>query len=267
LKVSFDQPTVMTTRTLTRFDIPTRFTLRPGIVAILFALVFAGNVSAQQRLSKRYPASKNVQIELKNISGTIIVESWDREEIRLTAIFESPKANISPRQTGDGFVVDVIGDNRGRGDVGNINFRLQVPYNSSVDLETRLGNITVSNIRGDLVRAHVSLEGDIELTGIVATKVIAENTIGDIFFDGEFARSGEYRFQSGKGNINIRIPANSAFSLTAAAPTKRIALGEFWNNGFKTLGDGRKYVGDVGDGRSRVSVTNFQGSITFLRRQ
>jgi hypothetical protein len=32
------------------------------------------------------------------------------------------------------------------------------------------------------------------------------------------------------------------------------------------MGDGRKLQGDVIDGRSKVIVTNFQGSITFIRR-
>jgi hypothetical protein len=32
------------------------------------------------------------------------------------------------------------------------------------------------------------------------------------------------------------------------------------------MGDGSRYVGDVIDGRSKVIVTNFQGSITFIRR-
>jgi DUF4097 and DUF4098 domain-containing protein YvlB len=132
-------------------------------------------------------------------------------------------------------------------------------------LETKRGQITVTNIRGDLVRAHVSLEGDIELIGINASQVYAQNTTGDIFFDGEFAPKGTYQFQSGKGHITIRIPAESAFHLTAAAPTKQIALNEFWNDRFKNWG-GRKYEGEVVDGRSRVMVTNFNGSITFKRR-
>ena len=233
-----------------------------GTVATVGALT----ASAQHKMSKRYPAGKNVRVELKNISGTITVESWDRSEIKLTAMLESPKAHVSPRQEGDGFIVDVMGDNRGRGDIGAINFHLQVPVNSSVDLETKMGGITVRNIRGGLVRAHVSSEGDIELTGITASRVYAKNRIGDIFFDGEFARDGEYHLQSGKGNINIRIPANSAFSLTAAAPNKQIHIGEFWNNNFKSMGDGRKFVGNVGGGQSEVVVTNFQGSITFMRR-
>jgi hypothetical protein len=227
------------------------------------ALSFSA-VNAQQRLSKRYPTGKKVRVELKNISGTIVVESWNRDEIRLTAIFES-KANLTPRQTGDTLIVDMMADNPGRSDV-NVNFKLEVPVNSSVDLETKRGQITVTNIRGELVRAHVSLEGDIELSGINANQVFAQNTIGNIYFDGEFARGGTYRFQSTKGDITIRIPADSAFNLDAAAPNKKITLGQFWNNGFRTMGDGRKLQGDVIDGRSKVIVTNFQGSITFIRR-
>jgi hypothetical protein len=254
------------------------FSARPGIPRLrysknallagflLFAALSAGAANAQQHLSKRYPAGKNVRVELKNISGTITVESWNRDEIRLTAELESPRANLSPRQTSDSLIVDVRADNRGRSDIGNVNFKLQVPVNSSVDLQTMRGQITVTNIRGDLVRAHVSLEGDIELSGISAAQVYAQNTIGNIFFDGEFARGGTYRFQSSKGDITIRIPADSAFNLEAAAPNKKIALGEFWNNGFRSMGDGRKYVGDVVDGRSKVIVTNFQGSIMFIRR-
>lgn len=237
--------------------------LAVGALLALTSLTFS--VAAQQQLSRRYPVGKNVRIELKNISGTITVESWNKNEIRLTAIIESKKTQVLPRQTDQSLVVDVMSDNRGRGDVGDINFKLQVPVNSYVDLETRSGNINVANIRSGLVRAHVSTEGDIILTNIVATQVVAQNVIGDIFFDGEFASGGNYEFKSNKGNITIRIPGDSAFRLEAASPARRIALNDFWNNNLKTH-DGRKYVGDVGDGRSSVSIINFSGQITFMRR-
>ncbi|HKP45911.1 MAG TPA: DUF4097 family beta strand repeat-containing protein [Pyrinomonadaceae bacterium] len=244
------------------------FLTRPPFVAVLL-IVIAGGITgaqAQQHLSKRFPVRSNVRVELKNISGTITVEAWNRDEVKLSATMESPAATVTPRQTGGGLIVDVMADNRGRSDIGDVNFTLQVPANSSVDLETKRGQITVTNIRGDLVRAHVSSEGDIELNGVGASQVYAQNLIGNIYFDGEFSRGGTYQFQSGKGEITIRIPSDSAFSLTAATPTRRITLGPFWNNNFKNLGDGRKYVGDVGDGRSSVTVTTFQGSITFLRK-
>lgn len=250
------------------FEIPrVRFYSKHFLFACLLTFgALSVSVNAQQRLSKRYPAGKNVRIELKNIFGTITVESWNRDEIKLTATLESPKANLSPRQTEDALIVDVRADNRGRSDIGNVNFHLQVPINSSVDLETMRGQITVTNIRGGMVRAHVSSEGDIELSGINASRVYAQNNIGNIFFDGEFSRGGTYQFQSGKGDITIRIPADSAFNVEAVALNKKVALGQFWNKDIRSLGDGRKYVGDVVDGRSKVIVTNFQGSITFIRR-
>ena len=245
-----------------------RPSIRAGLLvvgALLALMSLSFTVLGQQQLSKRYPAGKNVRIELKNISGTIVVETWNKDEIRLSATIESKNAHVVPKQIDQSLVVDVMSDNRGISDVGDINFKLMVPVNSNVDLETRRGNISVANIRSGLVRAHVSSEGDIELTNITASHVIAQNVIGNIFFDGEFSTGGTYEFKSNRGDITIRIPGNSAFRLVAASPARKIALGDFWNNGFKTQ-DGRKYVGDVGDGRSSVSVINFSGQITFLRR-
>lgn len=241
---------------------------RAGVFAVgaLLALMTPPFVvQAQHKLSKRYQASKNVRIELRNISGTIVVETWDKDEIRLSATFESKNAQVVPRQSDQILLVDVMSDNRGKADIGDINFKLQVPVNSSVDLETRRGNIYVANIRSGLVRAHVSSEGDIELTNINASHVIAQNVMGNIFFDGEFSRGGTYEFKSNKGDITIRIPGDSAFRLVAASPARRIKLNDFWNDNFKAQ-DGRRLVGDVGDGRSSVSVTNFSGQITFMRR-
>jgi hypothetical protein len=54
--------------------------------------------------------------------------------------------------------------------------------------------------------------------------------------------------------------------VNASSQNGRIALGEFWNSGFKNFGEGRKYEGFVRNGHAKVSVANFQGSITFLRR-
>ena len=180
---------------------------------------------------------------------------------------ESSKTTFSPRETASGLVIDIVGDNRGRNDVGDMNFKIQLPARSSVDLETRSGQITVNNVQGDLVRAHIWTSGDIILTSVNAGRVFATNTTGDIFFDGEFASGGTYEFKSGKGNITLSLPANCGFRLVATAPTKEIKMGPFWNaNSLKLMSEGRRIIGDVGDGRASVTVTNFQGNIKFVRR-
>ncbi len=237
------------------------------LLTVVFFFVSAANISAQRKFTKSYPASKNVRLQLTNRTGTVTVEGWDREEISISAFMEAPAANIEPRSISGTIDINLVKDNQGRNEVGNVNFLIKVPYFSSVDIETRMGNLNVSNVRGGLVRAHISSEGDITLTNISADNVAAENVIGDIFFDGTVTSGGSYRFVSTRGNINLRIPFNSSFRLIATAPsTRSISLGDFGNSGMKFVSDGRRVIGQSGDGGAAISVTNQRGSISFIRR-
>src|SRR5438874_5065030 len=224
-------------------------TILSAVLSVLVTLAASSFVLAQQKVSRRFPAGKNVRFELKNIASTITVETWPRDEIRVTATMNNRKATFNPRQTETGLVIDIVGDNRGRGDVGDMNFKIELPARSSVDLETRSGQINVSNVQGDLVRAHIWTSGDIQLSVVNAARVFASNTSGDIFFDGEFASGGTYEFKSGRGTITLQLPVNCGFRLVASAPARNISMGKFWNDNMKTLGDGRRINGDVGDGR------------------
>ena len=237
------------------------------MLSVAFFFASASAVAAQKKFTKTYPASKNVRLQLTNRTGTVTVEGWDKSEISVLAYLEAPAANIEPQSLSGTIVINLVKDNQGRNEVGNVNFLIRVPYTSSVDIETRMGNLNVSNVRGGLVRAHISSEGDITLTNIAAENVAAENLIGDIFFDGTISESGNYRFTSTRGNINLRIPFNSSFRLVATAPsTRNISLGDFGASGMRFVSDGRRVVGQSGDGSATISVTNQRGSISFIRR-
>lgn len=246
------------------------FSIKKATILLLTVVFFfvssAAETFAQKNFTKTYPASRNVRLQLTNRSGTVTVEGWDRAEVNISAYMEAPAANIEPQSLSGTIYINLIKDNQGRTEVGNVNFLIKVPYSSSVDIETRMGNLNVSNVRGGLVRAHISSEGDITLTNISADNVAAENVIGNIFFDGTIAASGNYRFTSTRGDINLRIPFNSSFRLIATAPsTRNISLGDFANSGMR-FGDGRRVVGQNGDGSATISVTNQRGSISFIRR-
>jgi len=242
------------------------FQILSAVFSVLILLCASGLALAQQKVSRRYPAGKNVRFELKNFTGTITVESWDRDEIQVTALMDNRKVMFNPRVTEDGLVIDIAGDNRGQ-HIGDVNFKIQLPTRSSVDLETHSGQITVRNVQGDLVRAHIWTSGDIELTNVNASRVFASNTSGNIFFDGEFSAGGTYEFKSGQGTISLQLPANCGFHLVATSSVKRISMGPFWDERrMQLLGEGRRITGDVGDGRASVTITNFQGDIKFFRR-
>ncbi len=238
-----------------------------SVVFFFASSAAVSEISAQKKFSKIYPASKNVRLQLTNRTGQVIVEGWDREEINISAYLEAPAANIAPQSLSGTIYINLVKDNQGRTDVGNVNFLIKVPYSASVDIETRMGNLTVSGVRGGLVRAHISTEGDITLTNISAENVAAENGIGDIFYDGAVQSGGSFRFTSMRGNINLRIPFNSSFKLIATAPsTRNISLGDFGSSGMKFVSDGRRVVGQSGDGGATISVTNQRGNISFIRR-
>lgn len=234
---------------------------------VFFCASASQEVFAQKKFSKTFPATRNVKLELTNRTGTVIVEGWDRNEVAISAYMEAPAAIIAPQNISGTITINVVKDNQGKAEIGNVNFIIKVPYTSLVDIETKMGNLSVSNIRGALVRAHISSEGDITLTDIYAENVSAENGIGDIFFDGDLKREGIYRFTSTSGNINLRIPFNSSFRLVATAPsTRNIALGSFSNAGMSLVSEGRRVIGKMGDGSASITVTNQRGSISFIRR-
>jgi hypothetical protein len=235
---------------------------------VFFFALFSSDAAAQKKFAKTYPTGQNVRLKLVNRTGTVTVEGWNRPQISITASLESPAANIVPQELDGTIEVNILRDNEGRGEVGNVNFLIRVPYTSRVDIETRIGNLNVSNIRSALVRAHISSEGGITLTNIESTAVAAENVMGDIFFDGIIAQGGAYRFSSGKGNISLRIPYDSSFRLVATAPsTRNISVAAACGDpNLDLLGDGRRVVGKCGGGSATLTITNQRGSIMFFPR-
>lgn len=240
-----------------------------AFLTVVFLLLCSGatDTFAQKRFSKTYPAGKTVKFQILNRTGTITVEGWDREQVQISAYLEAPAATVEPQVSGSTIVINVVKDNQGKMGIGSVNFNVKVPYTSTVDIETMMGNLNVSNVKGNLVRAHISSEGDITLQNISASSVAAENVTGDIFFDGDIKSNGNYRFTSIKGVINLRIPFTSSFKLVATAPsTREISLGAFKAGVMNFIGDGRRVFGRFGEGAASLTVTNQRGSISFISR-
>jgi hypothetical protein len=241
--------------------------MKACLFLIFASLIFSPAVWAQKRFSKSYPANKNVRLQLTNLTGTITVIGWQRDEIRVEARMESSAAKVVPESSGDSLTINIVRDNHGRGDVGSINFEVRVPFNSAVDIETKMGNLTVQNVAGSMIRAKISLEGDISLSNIRANTVMAESSIGNIFFNGELQSGGTYSFKLTRGDINVHIPFTSSFRLAAtASEPKNFALGPLANSGLNFQSGGRKVTGSVGDGRANMSISNKRGTIAFILR-
>jgi hypothetical protein len=237
------------------------------LLSVVFLFGFSDLAFAQRKFSRSFPAGGGVRLQLMNRTGTVTVVGWNRNEVSIVAMLEAPAANIVPQQFDGKIDINLVRDNQGRDEVGNVNFTIRVPYNSTVDIETRMGNLSVTSVSGSFVRAHISTEGDIELTNIGAANVAADTITGDIFYDGDIQGGGIYRFTAVKGNINIRIPFSSSFKFQATAPSTRdISMGPFSDASMNSIGTGRRIIGKFRDGAATLTVTNQRGSIKFIQR-
>src|SRR5215207_2874492 len=114
-----------------------------------------------EKFEKTYPLSKNGNVSVSNVNGSIIVEAWDRDEVRLeaTKIADSKETladvQLDINSTADSFSVeadykawkwkdkDQNGDRRRRIEV---EFKLSVPRSAVLnEIETVNGNVLVSN--------------------------------------------------------------------------------------------------------------------------
>ena len=251
---------------LTFMDVRVRKALLRALSSLcvgMFILSAGLCVFAQKTVTKRFPVKANSRLEVINVAGTVTVEGWNRDEVKMVAEMEAPYANLAPQQNGDTLSINV--KNQSRSDTGSINFKIWTPNNSTVDIETGQGNISIKDINGAMVRAHVWLSGDIELLNLSMQSVMASNTTGDIVFDGILGWGGKYEFKSTQGNINIRLPGDSAFTLNATSPGRSINLGAFGGNVNQT--DPRKVYGQIGNGdKTYLTVSNQKGRIAFIKR-
>ena len=236
-------------------------------LSVFFLFASASQVIAQKKLTTVLPAGKTVKLQLVNREGTVTVEGWDRDQVQIVATVENSDTVIEPQVSQSVITVNVAKNNQGKNGIGSVNFKVKVPIGSSLDIETMIGNLNIANVRGSLVRAVISAEGDITLTNIFASNVTATNRIGDIFFDGDFKSEGFYNFKSTSGNINLRIPLNSSFRFQATAPFSRnIFMGSFVTAASNTINDGQRIIGRFREGAANLVVTNQRGTISFIAR-
>jgi len=237
------------------------------VFSILILLSATSTLLGQKKLTTVLPAGKSIKLQLVNREGTVTVEGWDRDQVQIVATIENSDTNIEPQVSASVIIVNVVKTNQGRNGIGSVNFKVKVPTGSSIDIETMIGNLNIANVRGSLVRAVISAEGDITLTNIIANNVTATNRIGDIFFDGDFKSEGFYNFKSTSGNINLRIPLTSSFRYTATAPFSRnIFMGSFITAASNTINDGQRIIGRFREGAANLIVTNQRGTISFIAR-
>jgi len=148
---------------------------------------------------------------------------------------------------------------------------------AGVDLEDAAGYLTVKTVGGSFQclrcagRIEVSsISGNFRLVDLRSYHVWAQTSTGNILFNGEFLPNGTYSLKNYSGVIEVRFSPADSFDLSATSlkgkvnneakltpPTHQHHFVPKWGNAL---------FGTFNQGRAKVELTSFDGTINILKR-
>jgi hypothetical protein len=143
-------------------------------------MAVAGLVQAQSfDETKPFPADGRVAID--NLAGSVRVEGWDRDEIRVEGELGRGVERIDFEVDGERASIEVVIPRRAR-NVGGTDLQVWVPRGCQLLVKSVSASIEVTDIEGELDLHSVS--GDISLRART-TRVRAQSVSGDLEVDGD----------------------------------------------------------------------------------
>ena len=155
---------------------PQNSSFNPTLMFVAAALLSVTSAWAETPIDQRHALSADGQLHVSNVSGTINVSNWSRDEVEITGMLGDgvDKLDVS----GDKSRLEVLVRNPNkRRDVGETVLRIKVPTNARLQLDGVSSDIFVTGVKGDVAATTVS--GDVRLK-LDASRVEVRTVSGDV---------------------------------------------------------------------------------------
>ena len=153
--------------------------------SILLVLLAAAPLAwAEREVSETRAVAGNAHITVENKVGDILVEGWDRDEVRINGWLNDDVQELEIDETSNGLRVRVL--YRDKRHVDSVDLELTIPSGASLEAETVSGDIESSDVNGSFVELR-SVSGDLDVEGN-PERVSMASVSGDVEFDGESSR-------------------------------------------------------------------------------
>jgi DUF4097 and DUF4098 domain-containing protein YvlB len=273
---------------------------------LLASLLFGGSASAAPpRQEQHFKVAAHPVITIHNPDGMVTVKAWTKSEVLVISTLSSDKVAVDAEQMGNRVEVSTreLSDSVSPDDM-RTDLQINVPEDSELQIHNDSGNVTVSNVAGDMnvetVAAGVDLEdaagylsvktvggsfqclrcagrievssisGNFKLIDLHSYHVWAQTSTGNILFNGEFLPNGTYSLKNYSGVIEVRFSPADSFDMSATSLKGKV------NNEAKLTPSphqrhfmpkwGNALFGTFNQGRAKVELTSFDGTINILKR-
>ena len=168
------------------------------LTAILLLGTALAMPAVAEEVDRKLDAASDGHVDVSNISGSIAVKGWSRDEVEVTGELGRNVEELIFKRDGDKITIKVkVPRKSSRGIESDL--YIQVPEQSSIDVGTVSADIEVDEVFGDLKLNTVS--GDIDAEA-VAADVTAAAVSGDVEVNGS-RKEGETRANSVSGDVTL----------------------------------------------------------------
>ncbi|MGD1147739.1 MAG: DUF4097 family beta strand repeat-containing protein [Thermoanaerobaculaceae bacterium] len=168
---------------------------RIGILALAVAAA-AFPAVAQQRVDEKRPAAKDGVVEVHNVSGSVKVTGWDRDQVAVTGTLGKGTERLEFTGSGARTIIRVVLPTFAH-HVDGSDLEIMVPLGSGLEVDTVSADITVGKVSGEVNLESVS--GEITVAG-APKRFNAKTVSGDIEIT---AASAPGRAKSVSGGITL----------------------------------------------------------------
>jgi DUF4097 and DUF4098 domain-containing protein YvlB len=245
------------------------------------APVLATQISVGDEIEKfehTYPLTKNGNVSVSNVNGSIVVEAWDREEVKLeaTKIADSKESladvDLDIESTPNAFSVEADykntnwngNRNEGRNRKIEVEFHLFVPRAAVLnEIETVNGSVTVSNFTN--VTKISAVNGNVNATNLRGAATLS-TVNGQVVADFDRVDPGsKINLSTVNGSVSLVVPSDLNATIKADSLNGNIT-NDFGLPMRKGQYVGRDLYGRVGTGEAQIKLDSVNGKLSIGRK-
>jgi DUF4097 and DUF4098 domain-containing protein YvlB len=277
------------------------------LAAVLVGLALAAAPARADRIEKHFQVQNKPVVIVRNSSGQIQVKAWNKNEVQVVFTNPSGKSTLDTDQAGNRVEVRTraISENPSP-DALKATYEITVPVESELNVRTDSGNVTVDSVHGDMTFDTVggnlqlsdvdgylviktidgslvctrcagkleanSISGNMQLLQPTLDSVRVQTSSGNILFDGSFLSRGIYIMKNFSGTIEVHFSPDDSFDLNAASlkgtVVNQASIKPDTHGSHRAPSKwGQSLFGTVNEGRAKVELSSFSGTIKILKRE
>ncbi|HSB74569.1 MAG TPA: DUF4097 family beta strand repeat-containing protein [Terriglobales bacterium] len=274
-----------------------------AVIVLLGCVTLAA--AAENKKEFHYNLGPNATVTVVNQFGPVSVSPSADGQVGVIAVLHSNKVEVDATQRGSRLELRSHFLQNASMQDGRVEYQLRIPADSSLNVRSTSGSISVQGINADLVlegdaadvvvrQAHgghihvrtlngpirledvdhgdvevISVSGPVTLVNTDGRLVSVNTTDGKITYNGDFGDGGEYVLANHSGDIDVTLPASASVDISATSATGAVSNDFPFHPEAHTsvpLTQGKSFAGTANAGSSSVRLRSFSGKIHVKKR-